>query len=175
MGLALGTFLVCTHQGQSLHLFVHFLCAGFQSFFPSSDIPGPVAQPVGGVALIPGCLQREEEDPKDGGALLYDRCGVHTDGRRRTHPAAGLVAERPSLLADGGRGQSLTLGRGGQLLVVSEPVQHAVVLGRFGGHGRHPAVEAEPGSITTITLNIPTAAHQHGKVHHRSEDHKYPG
>lgn len=177
MGLALGTFFVCTHQGQSLRLFVHFLCADFQSFFPSSDIPGPVAQPVGGVALTPGCLQRGERgmiEDEDGGPLLYDRRGVQTTGRRRTHPAAGLVAERPSLLTDGGRGQSLMLGRGGQLLVVSEPVQHAVVLAGFGGHSRHPAVEAEPGSITTITLNIPTVARQHGKVHHRSDDTNIP-
>lgn len=119
-------------------------------------------------------LSAEGRERNDRGLLLYDRRGVHTNGRRRTHPAAGLVAERPSLLTDGSGGQSLILGRGGQLLVVSEPVQHAVALAGFGGHSRHPAVEAEQGSITTVTLNIPTVARQHGKVHHRSDDTNIP-
>lgn len=65
---------------------------------------------------------------------MEDRDGGAPSERRKTHPAVGLAAERPPLLAEGGGGQALTLGRGRQLLVVSEPVQHAVVLAGFGGH-----------------------------------------
>lgn len=164
-GLALGTFFWCalTRVRASISLSTSCVQVSKASFHRATS--QALSLNRWEVSLSSQAVCRGEREERERTQM------VHTNRRRRTHPAVGLVAERPSLLTDGGGGQSLVLGGGGQLLVVSEPVQHAVVLAGFGGHSRHPAGEAQPG---TIALNIPTAAHQHGKVHHRSDDTNIP-
>lgn len=64
------------YQGQSIHLFIHFLCAGFQRFLPPGNIPRPVTQPARGIGVITGCLQRKGENMTGGGLIQSGMFGV---------------------------------------------------------------------------------------------------